>query len=190
MSNKFPDFNTPNMPSVTDNDFTVAVDNVLARLPGIDQLYPSQEEVLRLLVKGENIFVTSPTNSGKSLAPIILPSILLELTKVGYEFPPDSKTLFVTQLNSIQLSLLSSMSSLGIKCGGVTSDNVRDLLRSDTQVLLVGPEVLKQPNVTKMLLGFRTSFVCKVVDEAHLGKNCNTVIRSLVLGRANILDLD
>ena len=86
MSNKFPDFNTPNMPSVTDNDFTVAVDNVLARLPGIDQLYPSQEEVLRLLVKGANIFVTSPTNSGKSIAPIILPAILRELTRLDTSF--------------------------------------------------------------------------------------------------------
>ena len=62
------------------------------------------------------------------------------------------------------------MAALGVKCGGVTCENIAELLNSDVSVLFIGPEVIKQQSVTKMLLQFRSHFVCKVVDEAHLGE--------------------
>ena len=157
------------MTSVSHDDFDTALENVVSNLAGISSLYPSQKEVLWNLVVQEDVFCTSPTNSGKTLAPVILPSVFLELNKLGYDFPSDPKVLFVTALNSIQLSLLSSMASLGIECAGVTSGNIEEVLKSGVSVLFVGPEVLKLPVVTKTLLKFRLSFVCKIIDEAHLG---------------------
>ena len=162
------------MSSVSDDDFDTAVNNAVKTLKGIDALYPSQLKVLRHLVNQDNLFVTSPTNSGKTIAPVILPSILTELNKMGYEFTPRPKVLFLTNLNSIQISLISSMASLGIKCAGVTTENITEVLNSEVSVIFVGPEVLKAGSVTQMLLKFRSSFVCKVVDEAHLGKLLST----------------
>ena len=157
------------MSCVSEDDFDNAVNSVVETLKGIDMLYPSQLKVLRHLVNQDNLFVTSPTNSGKTIAPVILPSILKELNKIGYEFTPSPKVLFLTALNSIQISLISSMASLGIRCAGVTSENITEVLNSEASVLFIGPEVIKTGNVTQMLLKFRSSFVCKVVDEAHLG---------------------
>ena len=79
--------------------------------------------------------------------------------------------LFITALNSIQISLVLSMKDLGISCAALkSSDNIEEILCSETNVLFVGPEVLKLPLVSKALLKWRSLFVAKVVDEAHLGK--------------------
>ena len=87
------------MPSVIGDDFDTAVENVVRSLQGIVSLYPAQLDVLRHLVNQENIFVTQPTNSGKTLAPVILPKVLQELNKYGYDFPSVPKVLFITALN-------------------------------------------------------------------------------------------
>ena len=94
------------MPSVIGDDFDTAVENVVRSLQGIVSLYPAQLDVLRHLVNQENIFVTQPTNSGKTSAPVILPKVLQELNKYGYEFPSDPKVLFITALNRGQFFFL------------------------------------------------------------------------------------
>ena len=179
------------MDSVKQRDFEKAVESVLHGLSGISGLYDSQTEVLQSLVtENANLFVTSPTNSGKTLPPVIVPAVLLELNTMGYEFPASPRVLFQTALNSIQLSLMLNMKSLGIQCSAVTRDNVDQVLISETPVLFignyiaqsgkvladfspfVGPEVLKVPEVTKSLLKYRESFVLTVIDEAHLGEPC------------------
>ena len=156
--------------SVNEDVLNIAVANVLASLQGVNNLYDSQLSTLKLLLEGKNVFLTSPTNSGKSLPPLILPSICLELTKLGFRYPASPRVLFITALNSIQHSLLSSSIQLNISCAAVTSDNVTEVLNSEASVLFVGPEVLKTIKVTKALLQQRDSFVCKVIDEVHLGK--------------------
>ena len=48
-----------------------AVEIVVEKLTGISELYPVQMQLLESLVKKNNVFFTSPTNSGKTLpAPI------------------------------------------------------------------------------------------------------------------------
>ena len=157
------------MTGVSPDDFESAVENAVSKLTGISALYPSQKEVLWNLVQQENVFCTVPTNGGKTLPPVLLPSVVLELIKLGYDFPHDPRIIFVTALNSIQLSLTSSMASLGIECAAITTGNIEEVLKSGVGVLFVGPEVLKSEVVIKMLLKFRSSFMCKIVDEAHLG---------------------
>ena len=158
------------MGQVCREDLLQAVDNVLHLLPGIDQLYPTQWKLLESLVDGENVFFTSATNSGKTLPPVIFPSVLRELNLLGYSFPPNPRVIFVTALNSIKHSLVSSMNTLGLICSAVSSENVEEILSSSTSVLFISPEVLKLPQVTQVLLKWRSEIVLKVVDEAHLGK--------------------
>ena len=61
------------------------------------------------------------------------------------------------------------MATLCIDCAAITVSNIEEVLKSGVGVLFVGPEVLKSELVVKMLLKFRSSFLCKIVDEAHLG---------------------
>ena len=157
---------------VLDADLKESIQRVVNSINGIQKLYEGQRNLLRHLVNGENLFFTSPTNSGKTLPPVLLPSILNELGKLGYgHFPETPRVLFVTALNSIQSSLVSNMETLGIKCAALSYTNVNEVLISGVSILFVGPEVLKHPTVTASLLKYRSSFVCKVIDEAHLGKN-------------------
>ena len=91
--------------------------------------------------------------------------MLKQLKTIGYSFPKNPKVLFITALNSIQLSLLSNVRSLGITCHAATSDNISCILKSNASVFFIGPEVFKRPDVTKALLKHRDEFVLKIIDE-------------------------
>ena len=154
---------------ISEADMEKAKKNVVETLPGIDNLYLSQKNVLKRLLLKENIFLTSPTNSGKSLPPVLLPGVCVELSKMGYSFPQTPRVLFVTALNSIQHSLVASTNMIGIRCEATKNDNVQKALEAGVSVLFIGPEVLKMKTVVQNLLMYRTDFMCKVIDEAHLG---------------------
>ena len=155
---------------VSEQDFQKVKLEVVESLNGIDSLFLKQEEVLKSLVEGDNIFLMSPTNSGKSLPPLILPLVCLKLREIGYNFQEKPRVLFVTALNSIQRSLVTSASALGISSVVITSENIAEVMDADVPVLFVGPEVLKKASVSEVLLNHRTEFICKVIDEAHLGE--------------------
>ena len=158
------------MPEVSLLHLDIAIQSVLENLVGITSLYPNQHELLTALFQNENVFYTDSTNSGKTLPAVIFPEILKNLNRQGYKFPSKPKLLFVTALNSLKLSLVNNTKAIGIDCAAVTTENVRNLLESDTSVLFISPEVLKVPAVTQTLLHQRSAFVLKVVDECHLGK--------------------
>ena len=159
------------MARVTSSDLRSAIDSVLHTLHGISDLYPNQYSLLVKLLDSNNIFFTDSTNSGKTLPAIIFPDIVKELSKAGYYYPANPKLLFVTALNSLQLSLVNNTRALGLKCEAVTTENIDSVMKSDTALLFISPEVLKQPTVTQILLRYRSSFVLKVVDECHLGNH-------------------
>ena len=156
--------------TVSKEDLEVAVGRVVKNLIGIDKLFPSQMELLTVLVEGHNTFFTAPTNSGKTLPPVLLPYVLCELNKLGYSYPQNPKMIFLTALNSIKISLVTSMKKLGIDCVVITKDNVEDTLSSASRVLFVSPEVLNTQYVTQYFLKARSDFVLKTIDECHLGK--------------------
>ena len=159
------------MARVTSSDLNIAIHSVLQNLDGISDLYPGQYNLLVKLLDNNNIFYTDSTNSGKTLPAVIFPEIVKELSKVGYKYPENPKLLFLTALNSLQLSLVNNVKDLGLKCEAVTTENIQRVLDSDTAALFISPEVLKQPTVTQILLKHRSSFVLKVVDECHLDNN-------------------
>ena len=107
--------------SISEADFLKAVKNVVQELEGISCLYDSHLEILRTLVmENSHVFLTAPTSSGKTLPPVLLPSVLHELSDFGYAVPSFSRILFVTAMNSIQLSLITSVTKLGLRCAAVT----------------------------------------------------------------------
>ena len=156
---------------VSKEDLDEAVFRVVQKLSGIEFLYPTQLELLSILVEGDNVFYTAPTNSGKTLPPVLFPYVLCELTQLGYSYPSNPKMIFLTALNSIKLSLLTSMKKLGIMCSEITVENVKRVLLSESRVLFVSPEVLNHPRVTEEFLKVRSDFVLKTIDECHLGKD-------------------
>ena len=159
---------------ILDEDLNKAIQNVIEKLEGVSQLYAVQIQLLTALVKQENVFFTSATNSGKTLPAVIFPEIVDELNKLGYELSP-GRVLFITALNSIQMSMLSSLKDFGIECSALTSDNFEEVLASEVKVIFVSPECMKQPRITRCLLSHRKEFLLKVIDEAHLGWfNINT----------------
>ena len=162
--------NSIKMMNISPEVLKEAVDTIVDQLVGIDDLYPVQMDLLHSLLHEKNIFFTSATNSGKTLPAVIYPYVLEELCKLGYEVP-SGKVLFVTALNSIKLSMVSSVKALGLVCEAVTGDNYLDVISSpEVKVLFVSPEVLKIPKITSCLLSNRQAFILKVIDECHLGK--------------------
>ena len=149
---------------VISEDLIQAVNEVLKTLNGITELYATQMTILKALFDSENIFYTGSTNSGKTLPTVMYPQNLKQLNKMGYEFPSNPKVLFLTALNSLQLSLFNNTKSIGLDCEILTSRNAASVLSSETSVLFLSPEVLKLPLVTNILLENRYSFVLKVVD--------------------------
>ena len=147
-----------------------AIQAVMEKLNGISELYPSQYEILTALIQHKNLFYTNATNSGKTLPTVIFPDIIKHLNTLGYKFPSKPKLLFLTALNSLQLSLMNNTKALGILCEAINSENIKSLIDSNVSVLFVSPEILKLHDVTQTLLSHRSTFVLKVVDECHLGK--------------------
>ena len=156
---------------VKEEDLLHAVRIVLAGLDGIDKLYDLQLQVIRMLVSDKSsLFLTAPTSSGKTLPPVMLPSVLKELHNIGYsDLPANGRVLFITAMNSIQLSLYTSMIKLGINCVVIKKENVDDILNVQIPVLFISPETLKHRDVTNYLFQVRQNFVLAVIDEAHLG---------------------
>ena len=151
--------------------FDIAVNHVVQTLDGIDNLFPHQIEPLRTLINGHNIFYTASTNSGKTLPPVLVPYVMHELNGLGYSYPRNPKIIFLTALDSIKLSLLTSMSKLGLECSDVKIENVVEALDSNSCVLFISPEIVNLPNVTKELIKARSDIVLKTVDQCHLGKS-------------------
>ena len=67
--------------------------------------------------------------------------------------------------------MITNAKELGIRCAAITAGvNIDEVMKSEADVLFIGPEILKLPVMTKSLLRYRSKFICKVVDEAHLGR--------------------
>ena len=157
------------MCEVLEEDLATAIKNVLENIEGISELYPLQIKLLSALVKQENVFFTASTNAGKTLPAVIFPQIVQELNKLGYGLS-SGKVLFVTPLNSIQMSMRSSLEVLGIECAAVTSENYEKVLASEVSVIFISPEMMKMGCISKCLLSHRKDFLLKVIDECHLGR--------------------
>ncbi|MCM8785274.1 MAG: DEAD/DEAH box helicase [Candidatus Omnitrophica bacterium] len=151
---------------------------------GIEKVYLHQKEGLERLNQGENIIVTTPTGSGKSL--IYNAFVNNEILK-----NPDIKSLYIFPTKALTQDQLKTLKEFGIaKCeiyDGDTPEDIRKKVRANfPNVILTNPDMLHTgilPFHDKWRPFFsKLRFV--VIDEVHtyrgiFGSNVSHVIRRL-----------
>ncbi len=168
-------------------DLTEALKKVLME-KGITRLYSHQEESYRLISRGRDLVVITPTASGKTLCynlPV-LNTILKDPEKRGlYLFP--TKALAQDQRSELQ-SLITGM-GVDLKVhtyDGDTPTDVRGMIRKRGHIVITNPDMLHTgilPHHTKWNEFFRNiAFV--VIDEMHtyrgiFGSHMVNVLRRL-----------
>ncbi|NYB52389.1 MAG: DEAD/DEAH box helicase [Methanobacteriaceae archaeon] len=151
------------------------------------RLYQHQVEATRLIRKGENVLITTPTASGKTLAfnlPILETLYHDEEATALYIYP--AKALANDQLNV--LKHLESSCNLDLKPNiydGDTPKNIRPWIKENSRIILTNPYMLH------LILGwhqqwnrFYKNLKYVVIDEAHhyrgvFGSNVAYLIRRL-----------
>ncbi len=150
---------------------------------GIEKIYLHQKEALTKLNEGENIVVTTPTGSGKTLIYNLF--VLNEIYKNN-----DFKGLYIFPTKALTQDQLKNLKNFDIKCeiyDGDTPDDLRRKIRTNPpDIILTNPDM-----VHTSFLPFHEkwrSFFSKlkfiVIDEIHtyrgiFGSNVSHVIRRL-----------
>ncbi|MFN4227408.1 MAG: DEAD/DEAH box helicase [Candidatus Ratteibacteria bacterium] len=150
----------------------------------IDRIYLHQKEGLEKLNKGENIIVTTPTGSGKSL--IYNAFVNNEILK-----NPDIKGLYIFPTKALTQDQLKTLKEFEIaKCeiyDGDTPEDVRKKIRANfPNIILTNPDML-HTSILPFHEKWRTFFSglrFVVIDEVHtykgiFGTNVSHVIRRL-----------
>jgi ATP-dependent DNA helicase RecQ len=128
---------------------------------GFGSFRPGQEEIVRAVLAGENVFAVMPTGSGKSLC---------------YQLPAIARpglTLVVSPLIALMRDQVRALTAAGVTAGSLNSSNepaenarVLGLLRSRAlRLLYVAPERLSRPDTVEMLAETNVSMMA--IDEAH-----------------------
>ncbi len=132
---------------------------------GYDRFKDEQEEIIRTLISGKNVFVLMPTGGGKSLC-YQLPALVMEGTAIVIsplialmKNQVDAIRGFVAGDEGIAHFLNSSLSRAQV------AEVRADLLAGTTKLLYVAPESLTKEENIQLLKEIKISFYA--VDEAH-----------------------
>ncbi len=132
---------------------------------GYDRFKDEQEEIIRTLISGKNVFVLMPTGGGKSLC-YQLPAMVMEGTAIVIsplialmKNQVDAIRGFVAGDEGVAHFLNSSLSRAQI------AEVRADLLSGTTKLLYVAPESLTKEENIQLLKEIKISFYA--VDEAH-----------------------
>lgn len=136
----------------------------LKKFFGYDQFKGSQEEIIRSLIDGHNVFVLMPTGGGKSLC-YQLPSIVMEGTAIVIS------PLIALMKN--QVDVMRHMSEddgiahyMNSSLTKAAIDQVKsDIASGRTKLLFVAPESLTKEDTIDFLRSVKISFYA--IDEAH-----------------------
>ncbi len=131
---------------------------------GFDRFKSNQEEIVRNLLDGENIFVLMPTGGGKSLC-YQLPSLLMEGTAIVIS---PLIALMKNQVDAIRhVSEEDGVAHfINSSLNKVAIDQVKaDIMEGKTKLLYVAPESLTKEENVDFLKSVKISFYA--IDEAH-----------------------
>ncbi len=142
----------------------IADAKILAKLKsvfGYDAFRPLQEEIVRSLLGGRDVFVLMPTGGGKSLC-YQLPALLM-----------DGMALVVSPLISLMKDQVDGLQALGVAATYINSAlppaeigrRQASVLRREVKLLYVAPERLMSPSFLRLLSAVRPTYFA--VDEAH-----------------------
>lgn len=155
---------------------------------GIEKLYSHQYQSFKLIEKGKNVVITTPTASGKSLCynlPILNEIEKNPSTKCFYFFP--TKALSRDQSKSV--IELAEKSDIPLRCevyDGDTPSDVREGIRKNAQIIITNPDMLHQAILPHHPMWRRVIENLKfiVIDEVHIytgvfGSHFANVLRRL-----------
>lgn len=142
-------------------------EEICARLKdffGFDKFKENQEEIVRCVLEGRNVFVLMPTGGGKSLC-YQLPALMLEGVAVvvspliALMKNQVDAVRYMSNLDSTAHFLNSSLSRSAV------DDVKRDVREGRTKMLYVAPESLTKQENIDFLHSVKVSFYA--IDEAH-----------------------
>ena len=153
---------------------------------GIDKLYSHQEEAYCKIVEGNDVIITTPTASGKSLAynlPILDGLLKDNDAKALYLFPTKA-------LSQDQIKVVSDFSLSNVKLyiyDGDTPSSIRQAARKNGRLIVTNPDMLhtgilpNHPKWVKIFDGLKYI----VIDELHnyrgvFGSHLALIIRRLL----------
>lgn len=137
---------------------------VMARLKstfGYDSFRPLQEEIIRSILGGRDVFVLMPTGGGKSLC-YQLPALLL-----------DGVTVVVSPLIALMKDQVDSLLALGVPATFINSSldsseigrRQAAVARGEVKLLYAAPERLMMPGFLHLLAAVKVAAFA--IDEAH-----------------------
>ena len=137
------------------------INETLQALFGFTAFRQGQEDIINLIMAGENLLAVMPTGAGKSLC-YQLPAIIKE-----------TKTIVISPLVALITDQVSALKENGVAAemlhsGRVYDDNViswRRFAQDDTKILYMSPERLMQPRMIAALQKLPIGMF--VIDEAH-----------------------
>jgi len=140
---------------------SVDLHHVLKTYFGYDNFRGKQEEIIKAVMRGEDVFVIMPTGAGKSLC-YQLPAIIQPGT-----------ALVISPLIALMKNQVDQMHALGIEAGFLNSSMSRvdyeavkrKMVEGRLKLLYVAPETLVRPEFLDFLKSVNVSFVA--IDEAH-----------------------
>jgi ATP-dependent DNA helicase RecQ len=128
---------------------------------GYDSFRPLQEEIVRAILGGRDVFVLMPTGGGKSLC-YQLPALLL-----------DGLAVVVSPLISLMKDQVDKLQAMGVAATFINSSldpaeigrRQGAVARGDVKLLYVAPERLMLPGFLQLLAAAEVAFFA--IDEAH-----------------------
>jgi len=133
----------------------------LTSVYGFSAFRPGQEEILSVILDGDDVLAVMPTGSGKSLL---------------FQLPPIVRaglTLVVSPLIALMRDQVAQLRELGIEAAALNSSTepderrqiARGLKEGTLRLLYIAPERLMRDDVIAYLKGFPIG--CLAIDEAH-----------------------
>ena len=137
---------------------------------GYSELRPKQEQVIRHFVRGNDVFVSLPTGSRKSLCYSLLPGVFDEMRRSKER----SIVIVVSPLVALMKDQVRAMTERNVQSVFVgDADDEDEVCEGKYQLVFMSPEsLLTDPTWRDMLLSpiYQENLVALVIDEAHCVK--------------------
>ena len=134
---------------------------ILQNVFGHEEFRPSQEEIIKHILKGQDALIVLPTGGGKSLC-YQLPALIF-----------DGLTVVVSPLKSLMQDQVMQLEQRGIRAVFLNSDlshseqetTMQRVIQGEVKLLYLAPETLVKPGTLLKL--DRSNVSCLAIDEAH-----------------------
>jgi len=145
------------------------------RVLGYTELRPNQERVVTHFLSGNDVFVSLPTGSGKSLCYCLLPKAFDVLRK-SKTSDTQSVVIVVSPLIALMKDQVRQMTERNVKAvyvGEIDDATETEVCEGQFQLVYLSPEALLTNSTWRDMLQspvYQSNLVALVVDEAHCVK--------------------